>query len=53
MTVGSETKAVADRGCSVNTEAEKSGNVGRETGTSVTGVNGTSGVTDGNGVADG
>ena len=53
MTVGSETKAVADRDRSVGTGTERSGKVGNEIGTSVTGVNGTRGVADGNGVVDG
>ena len=52
MTVGSETKAVADRDRSIGTGAERSGNVGNEVGTSVTGVNGARGVADGNGVVD-
>ena len=52
MTVGSETKAVADRDRSVGTGTERSGKVGNEIGTSVTGVNGTRGVADGNGVVD-
>ena len=52
VTVGSETKAVADRDRSIGTGIERSGKVGNEVGTSVMGVNGARGVADGNGVVD-